>query len=237
MRDPRSEVSAVGAAARAQARGRAFGWATAAAVPLLGVGAGWLAWRASLGFDAHAWEPADALAVAAPALAAAWAARFCLGVAAAVAAARRGRPAPRWAGAAARAVAASIAAAALGTGAQASEAPPSAGWLETEPAVASSPVETDTTDGNPADPTTATSTAGGSYVVAPGDSLWRITEELLGTSATDARVAAAWPALYEANREAVGEDPHLIHPGDVLSLPGHLAGATADATDPDEAGR
>lgn len=55
--------------------------------------------------------------------------------------------------------------------------------------------------------------------VRAGDNLWRITEELLGAEASAADVAVAWPRLYEANRDAIGPDPDLIHPGLVLAVP------------------
>lgn len=55
--------------------------------------------------------------------------------------------------------------------------------------------------------------------VQAGDSLWRITAGLLPAGSDDARVAAAWPILYAANRDVVGPDPGLIHPGDVLTVP------------------
>ncbi len=57
-----------------------------------------------------------------------------------------------------------------------------------------------------------------SIVVDPGDSLWSITDDLLG-SASDTEIARAWPALYEANRDLVGHDPNLIHPGQKLVVP------------------
>ncbi|MFV0284787.1 MAG: LysM peptidoglycan-binding domain-containing protein [Demequina sp.] len=54
--------------------------------------------------------------------------------------------------------------------------------------------------------------------VRTGDSLWTLTADALGTDDT-AVVAASWPLLYEDNREAIGDDPSLIHPGTVLTLP------------------
>ncbi|GMA36535.1 LysM peptidoglycan-binding domain-containing protein [Demequina litorisediminis] len=54
--------------------------------------------------------------------------------------------------------------------------------------------------------------------VRTGDSLWTLTADALGTEDA-AVVAASWPLLYEDNREAIGDDPSLIHPGTVLSLP------------------
>ena len=71
--------------------------------------------------------------------------------------------------------------------------------------------------------------------VSAGESLWSITEELLGAGAagapTDpssggppaqARVARAWPILYAANAESIGADPDIILPGTVLSVPEDL---------------
>lgn len=55
--------------------------------------------------------------------------------------------------------------------------------------------------------------------VQPGDSLWTITAALLPAAATEADIAAAWPTLYAANHDAIGPDPGLIHPGDVLTVP------------------
>jgi len=49
-------------------------------------------------------------------------------------------------------------------------------------------------------------------VVAPGDSLWSIAVERLGSG-------AAWQRLYAVNRAVVGADPDLIHPGQRLRLP------------------
>jgi hypothetical protein len=57
------------------------------------------------------------------------------------------------------------------------------------------------------------------YVVQPGDSLWRITEALLGADASVAQVAESWPALYEANRDSIGDNPSLIQPGLALTIP------------------
>jgi len=49
------------------------------------------------------------------------------------------------------------------------------------------------------------------YVVHPGDSLSSI--------ATRLDVHGGWPALYAANRRAIGPNPNTIHPGTVLRLP------------------
>lgn len=64
--------------------------------------------------------------------------------------------------------------------------------------------------------------ASSAYVVRPGDSLWRITESLLGADASAAQIAAAWPELYEANRASIGDNPSLIRPGLALTIPAGL---------------
>jgi len=55
-------------------------------------------------------------------------------------------------------------------------------------------------------------------LVEPGDSLWSLTREIL-SDASDVEIATAWPELYEANRELVGANPHLIQPGQELVVP------------------
>ena len=57
------------------------------------------------------------------------------------------------------------------------------------------------------------------YTVRPGDCLWSIAATLLGSGATNVAIDQRWRQIYEANRAAVGEDPSLIHPGLVLTLP------------------
>ena len=53
------------------------------------------------------------------------------------------------------------------------------------------------------------------YVVAAGDTLSGIAARFA--------VRGGWPALYAANRPAIGPDPDIIHPGTVLVLPGRMA--------------
>jgi LysM repeat protein len=60
-------------------------------------------------------------------------------------------------------------------------------------------------------------TDAGTYVVQPGDTLSGIAAAL--------GVHGGWPALFAANRLAVGPDPGLIIPGTVLTLPGPAAPA------------
>ncbi|MCX5343078.1 transglycosylase family protein [Streptomyces atratus] len=52
--------------------------------------------------------------------------------------------------------------------------------------------------------------ADGTYTVHPGDNLWAIADAQ--------KVSGGWPALYEANKDAVGSDPDLILPGQSLDL-------------------
>lgn len=54
------------------------------------------------------------------------------------------------------------------------------------------------------------------YVVRPGDSLSSIALTHPGAGSLDDR----WRALWRANRDVVGDDPDLIHPGQALRLPG-----------------
>ena len=55
------------------------------------------------------------------------------------------------------------------------------------------------------------------WTVRPGDTLSAVAAAL--------GVRGGWPALYAANRAAVGPDPGLIRPGTVLAVPGRQAPA------------
>src|SRR6516225_2670544 len=63
-------------------------------------------------------------------------------------------------------------------------------------------------------PVTATSHTT-KYVVKDGDTLAGI--------ATRFAVRGGWPALYAANRRAIGPDPNIVHAGTVLTLPAPAA--------------
>ncbi|MBU4215674.1 MAG: LysM peptidoglycan-binding domain-containing protein [Actinobacteria bacterium] len=75
--------------------------------------------------------------------------------------------------------------------------------------------------GAPAEPAPPQSARGAAtqVVVQPGDTLWDIARRSLPPGAGQAQIAAAWPAWYEANRQTIGADPDLIHPGQVLLAP------------------
>ncbi|WP_281280308.1 LysM peptidoglycan-binding domain-containing protein [Nocardioides eburneiflavus] len=80
-------------------------------------------------------------------------------------------------------------------------------------------------------PVAATRTGSGHgerYVVRPGDSLWSIAQ---AHPARGDDVERRWRAIWAANRDVVGADPDLIHPGQALRLP-----ATDPRTHTDEDG-
>ena len=54
--------------------------------------------------------------------------------------------------------------------------------------------------------------------VEPGDSLWAIAERALPAEASDAEVDRRWRAIWRANREVIGVDPHHIEPRMVLRV-------------------
>jgi LysM repeat protein len=53
------------------------------------------------------------------------------------------------------------------------------------------------------------------YTVEAGDTLSAIAAQLA--------VRGGWPALYAANRQAIGPDPNVVHAGTVLTIPGPAA--------------
>lgn len=92
-----------------------------------------------------------------------------------------------------------------------SHGPTSSGTNPTPPAVVAAPAL-------PLDPEPNTPTTG-SVVVKPGDSLWLLTAQRLGPSATEEQIAVGWPYWYRANRRVIGRDPNLLRPGEQLTAP------------------
>ncbi len=60
---------------------------------------------------------------------------------------------------------------------------------------------------------------GRTVVVRPGDSLWTITRAHMGSGDSPATIARESERWHEANRDVIGDDPDLIHPGQRLSAP------------------
>ena len=56
-------------------------------------------------------------------------------------------------------------------------------------------------------------------VVMPGDTLWSIAASRSGPFASDLDIALEWPKWYAANKTTIGEDPAVLHPGQVLKPP------------------
>src|SRR5699024_8861078 len=59
--------------------------------------------------------------------------------------------------------------------------------------------------------------------VRPGDSLWSITDELLGPGLDDPdAISSLWPVLHDVNGDVIGTDPDHIEPGQVLIVPAQI---------------
>ena len=94
------------------------------------------------------------------------------------------------------------------------------GPLDSTPTLAAVPIPsnppTDTADAPP--PT-------GTWTVQRGDHLWSISEDTLtdfapdGARPSERQVARYWQRLINENRDAIGADPDVIHPGTTLVLP------------------
>lgn len=56
-------------------------------------------------------------------------------------------------------------------------------------------------------------------VVRSGDSLWTIAARSLGPGASDLEIAVEWPRWFEANRAAIGANPDVLLPGQILRGP------------------
>ena len=58
-----------------------------------------------------------------------------------------------------------------------------------------------------------------SHLVTVGDTLWDIAAAELGPDVPNADITARWRDWWAANRDVIGPNPHLIHPGQVLTQP------------------
>lgn len=52
------------------------------------------------------------------------------------------------------------------------------------------------------------------HKVAAGDSMSAIAQQYYGSGTKE-----KWMAIYEANKDVMGDNPTLIHPGQVLKIP------------------
>lgn len=57
------------------------------------------------------------------------------------------------------------------------------------------------------------------HTVAPGDTLWDLAAAELPPDATGADITRAWQDWYTRNRAAIGPDPGLLLPGQLLTAP------------------
>ncbi|GAA4521669.1 LysM peptidoglycan-binding domain-containing protein [Brachybacterium paraconglomeratum] len=110
---------------------------------------------------------------------------------------------------------------------------PPLGWGEESPApqtVPDEPAATVSSSSAPATPTmptsarsTTTTSTPHTVIVRSGDSLWSITDELLGPGTTAAaEISTSWPLLHAANQEVIGADPDRLLPGMELTVPHSL---------------
>lgn len=107
----------------------------------------------------------------------------------------------------------------------------SLGW-SAAPAAPEHSVDTDTTTPPPAELGWSPSSEPTTVTVRPGDSLWSITDDLLGPGADPIEdIARHWPALYERNADVIGSDPDSISPGLVLTVPDALTTYPSPLTD------
>jgi nucleoid-associated protein YgaU len=65
------------------------------------------------------------------------------------------------------------------------------------------------------------------YTVKPGDNLWDISHDMLGEGKN-------WGEIYNLNKDVIGANPSLIHPGQQLQIPtgGSAAGSVASSAVP-----
>jgi hypothetical protein len=78
--------------------------------------------------------------------------------------------------------------------------------------------DTPTANQNP-DATTVQSEPSDKLIVYPGDSLWSISQERLGPSASPKQIADEVGRTFELNRDRIGDDPNLILVGQELLRP------------------
>ena len=55
--------------------------------------------------------------------------------------------------------------------------------------------------------------------VRPGDTLWTLVGDQLGSAATDWEIAREWPRWHAHNFQRIGPEPGSLRPGTVLRIP------------------
>lgn len=122
--------------------------------------------------------------------------------------------------------------------AHAAQEPPDVGWTTAQQSAVTDPHTAADADGAtrpaPVDPTglgplvpladaeaeaVRPDLAPGVVVVAPGDTLWDLAAARLSPEATDSQIATSWHAWYALNVSVIGDDPDLLHPGQLLHVP------------------
>jgi nucleoid-associated protein YgaU len=66
-------------------------------------------------------------------------------------------------------------------------------------------------------------TTSSTHTVVKGESLWKIARMVLSSGSSNpsgTEISDLWRSIYDMNLMLIGEDPNLIHPGQVLQLPG-----------------
>lgn len=58
-----------------------------------------------------------------------------------------------------------------------------------------------------------------STIARPGDTLWTLAADHLGTDATDWEIAQEWPRWHEHNLDRIGPEPGGLRPGTILRIP------------------
>ena len=114
----------------------------------------------------------------------------------------------------------------LGAAAAGVPASPTAAERATAPSAPPPAAAGATAASAPSGSDTPSGPAAGTVVVQAGDTLWGLAARSLGPDATDAAIAAEWPRWYAANAPAIGPDPDVLLPGQVLTVPTTDAGSS-----------
>lgn len=100
-------------------------------------------------------------------------------------------------------------------------AAPATPAVSAAPAVSETPSATATVEPStsPAPAAAAPPATARSHAVVPGDTLWDLASAASPPGASPATITQQWKQWYSLNRAAIGADPDLLLPGELLSLP------------------